>query len=237
VRRAGTVPIVVLVLASSIVSMKSIAQPAVDQSSRRFIDFTVGMGIDLHSATSIVNYINFMAQPRLDEKVYDFSSAVEFYAVPEMQVSPHWSVGLEYSLLIKSYALDDRSGFSRSDFFYQIHMPTVLVHRLILGEGYRVKVGGGIGYHFASFTQSFPTVGSEETLSADGLGLKLDAVGNTKFDDTFYGSIGVDLRWDFEGTLKRSPSGVAPATNGSIPLPKMNFFSAGLKFGVTFQLN
>jgi hypothetical protein len=115
-------------------------------------------------------------------------------------------------------------------------MPTVLFHRLILGEGYRVKLGGGIGYHFANFTERFPTVGGDETLSADGIAVKLEAVGNTKFDETFYGSIGVDLRWDFEGTLKRTP-GVAPATSTSVSLPKMSFFSAGLKFGVDFQIN
>ncbi|MCX6144014.1 MAG: hypothetical protein NTZ35_12430 [Ignavibacteriales bacterium] len=235
-RRAGIVPIVVLALASTIGSTNLIAQTAGDQRSSCFIDFTAGMGIDLHSATSVVNYINLVAQPRLDEKVYAFSSAVEFYVVPEIQVSHDWSVGIEYSLLIKSYAIDDRSGFSRSDFSYQIHMPTLLLHRLILGEGYRVKMGGGIGYHFVDFSQSFPTVGSEETLSADGIGMKLDAVGNTKFDETFYGSIGVDLRWDFEGTLKRSP-GAPAAASISNPLPKMSFFSAGLKFGVTFQLN
>jgi hypothetical protein len=236
VRRTDTLLIVILVLASSIVSTKLAAQPAGDQADRRFIDFTAGMGIDLHSATSVVNYINLMAQPRIDEKVNDFSSAVEFYAVPEMQVSQNWSMGIEYSLLIKSYAIDDRSGFSRSEFSYQIHMPTVLLHRLIVGEGYRVKMGGGIGYHFANFTQSFPTVGGEETLSADGIAVKLDAVGNTKFDEVFYGSIGLDLRWDFEGTLKHSP-GAAPATSNGIALPKMSFFSAGLKFGITFQLN
>jgi len=236
VRRPGTVPIVVLVLVITVVSTKLVAQPAGDQTSRRFIDFTAGMGVDLHSAISVVNYINLMAQPRLDEKVFDFSSAAEFYVVPEVQVSHDWSAGLEYSLLIKSYAINDRTGFSRSEFSYQVHMPTLLVHRVLLGEGYRVKVGGGIGYHFANFTQRFPTFGSEETLSADGIGVKLDAVGNTRFDETFYGSIGVDLRWDFEGTLKRS-SGAPAATSSSIPLPTMNFFSAGLKFGITFQLN
>ena len=230
------IPIGALVLASVVVPTKLAAQTPGTETNRRFIDVTVGMGIDMHSATSLVNYINFVAQPRIDEKVNNFSSAVEFFAVPEVQVSQDWSAGVEYSLLIKSYAIDDRSGFSRSEFSYQVHMPTVLVHRLLLGEGYRVKLGGGIGYHFAKFTQSFPTVGSEETLSADGLGIKLDAVGNTKFDETFYGSIGADLRWDFEGTLRRSP-GVAAATTTSIQLPKMNFFSAGLKFGVTFQLN
>jgi hypothetical protein len=228
--------IVVLAWASTVGSTQLYAQTGEGQTSRCFIDFTAGMGIDLHSATSLVNYINLMGQPRLDDKVYNFSSAVEFFAVPEIQVSHDWSLGLEYSLLIKSYAIDDRSGFSRSDFSYQIHMPTLLLHRLILGEGYRVKVGGGIGYHIANFTQSFPSVGSEETLSTDGIGIKLDAIGNTKFDETFYGSIGVDLRWDFEGTLKRS-SGAPASASSSIAFPSMSFFSAGLKFGVTFQLN
>lgn len=235
-KRADIRLIVVMVLTSAVFSTTLTAQPAGDQTSDRFFDLTVGMGVDLHSATSLVNYINLVAQPRSDEKVYDFSSAVEFYAVPETQVSRNWSVGLEYSLLIKSYSIDDRTGYYRSEFSYQVHMPTVLVHRLIVGEGYRVKVGGGIGYHFVNFTQRFPTVGSEETVSADGIAVKLDAIGNTKFDETFYGSIGIDLRWDFEGTLKRS-SGAPAATTTSTTLPKMNFFSAGVKFGVTFQLN
>ena len=214
----------------------SAAQPAPDSSNHQFIDLTVGMGIDIHTATSLDNYINLVAQPRLDEKLFDFSSAVEFFAVPEIQLTEHWSAGVEYAMLIKSYSIDDRTGFSRSEFSYQIHMPTLLVHRLLFGEGYRLKFGGGIGYHFASFTQNFPTVGSGETLSASGIAVKLDAVGNTKFDETFYGSIGVDLRWDFPGTLQRAAD-ARSTQSSSIALPTMNFFSAGLKFGITFQLN
>jgi hypothetical protein len=236
VRPANTLPIIALGLLTSIIPTRVAAQPVDDQASRRFIDFTAGMGVDLHSASSIVNYVNLVGQPRPEEKLYDFSSAVEFYAVPEIQVSQKWSVGLEYSLLIKSYSIDDRTGFSRSEFSYQVHMPTLLVHRLVFGDGYRVKLGGGIGYHFANFTQRFQSFGGEEVLSAEGIAVKLDAIGNTKFDETFYGSIGVDLRWDVEGPLGRR-QGVAPAVSNSIQLPKMNFFSAGLKFGVTFQFN
>ncbi len=228
--------IVALVLARVVAPVKLEAQPAGSDTSHRFIDFTVGMGIDMHSANSIVNYINFVAQPVIGEKVNTYSSAVEFYAVPEVQVSQDWSVGVEYGLLIKSYTIDDQSGYSRSEFSYQVHMPTVLVHRLLIGEGYRVKLGGGIGYHFANFTQSFSSLGSEGTLSARGPGIKLDAIGNTKFDETFYGSIGVDVRWDFVGPLKAGSGGSA-ATSSAVPLPKMDFFSVGLKFGVTFQLH
>ena len=211
------------------------AQTAGKDSTSRFLDFTVGLGIGAHSAPSIANYINLVSQPAADQRVDQFSSAVEFYAVPELQVSRQWSAGLEYSMLIKSYSINDRSGYSRSDMSYQVHMPSLLVHYLVFGEGFRLKLGGGVGYHFIAFDESFPTNGSGETLRSAGPGFKLDAVGNTKFDEVFYGSIGVDLRWDFLGTLKRS--GTASPVSGVIAdLPRMSFFNAGVKFGVTFQL-
>jgi hypothetical protein len=87
VRRDGRAWIAVLVLATTLGSTTLPAQVAGDPANHRFVDFTVGMGIGLHSAVSVANYINLKAQPRLDEKVSDFSSAVEFYAVPEIQLS------------------------------------------------------------------------------------------------------------------------------------------------------
>jgi hypothetical protein len=114
-------------------------------------------------------------------------------------------------------------------------MPSVLVHYLVFGEGFRLKLGGGVGYHFVKFDQTFSTTGTGETLRGNGLGFKLDATGNTKFDETFYGSIGVDLRWDFLGALTRGEGAPQIARSGP-DLPKMTFFNAGVKFGVTFQL-
>jgi hypothetical protein len=152
-----------------------------------------------------------------------------------MQVAKDWSMGIEYSLLIKSYSLQDQSGFSRSEMSYQVRMPSLLVHYLSFGDGYRVKLGGGVGYHFVQFEQKFPTNGTSETLRTGGIGIKLDAVGNTKFDESFYGSIGVDLRWDFLGTLARSGAS-ADVARSITALPQMNFFNAGVKFGITFQL-
>jgi hypothetical protein len=210
-------------------------QSAGKNTESRFFDFTTGLGIGAHSAPSIANYINLVAQPALDQKVDQFSTAVEFYAVPELQVSREWSLALEYSLLVKSYSINDRSGFSRTDMSYEVHMPSLLMHYLVFGDGYRLKFGGGFGYHFVAFNQSFPTNGSAETLRTAGLGFKLDAVGNTRFDETFYGSIGFDLRWDYLGTLKRSGE-TTPVAQSITNLPRMSFFNAGVKFGITFQL-
>ncbi|MBI3585662.1 MAG: hypothetical protein HY088_00845 [Ignavibacteriales bacterium] len=209
------------------------ARQSQSQKPLRFFEISGGMGISIHSTPSLADYINITARPRqlLDE----FSSAVEFFITPELQVSEEWSMGLEYSLLLKSYTLDDRSGFSRSEFSYQVHMPTLLLHYLVIGEGYKVKFGGGVGYHIAKFNQSFLSYGTSDDFTAKSIGVKLEAVGNTKFDDTFYGSIGIDLRWDFLGTLKK-PDGSEAFDRTTSTTAKMNFFSAGLKFGVTFRL-
>ena len=211
------------------------AQPAQPSSSKRFFDITAGLGIAVHSTPTLSNYINALAQPSLDQKVDQFNSVAEFYLVPELQVSDEWSVGLEYSLLVKSYSIDSRTAYSRTDISYEVQMPSVLLHYLVFGEGFRLKFGGGVGYHFAKFDQSFPTIGAGESFRTSGPGFKVDAVGNTKFDETFYGSIGIDLRWDFLGSLSRGVAASQVARSGP-NLPAIDFFNAGVKFGVTFQL-
>jgi len=212
-----------------------VAQDVGSGNPARFFGITLGMGVGEQSAPALVNYISAVAQPRIDERLDEFNTVVKFSIYPELQVADEWSVGLEYGLLLKSYSLDDRSGLLRTDISYQVHMPTLLVQYLVLGEGYRLKVGGGIGYHLARFTQSFPTYGTEESFHTGGLGVKVGAVGNTRFDETFYGSIGVDLQWDFLGALKRGDgSDVVDKATGMIP--RMNLFTVSLTFGVMFQL-
>jgi hypothetical protein len=211
------------------------AQPAKIDTTKRFFDITAGLGIAVQSTPLLANYINALTQPTLDQRVDQFNSVAEFYVVPEVQVSKEWSAAIEYSLLVKSYSITSSSGFLRTDISYEVQMPSVLVHYLVFGEGFRLKLGGGVGYHFVKFDQTFSTTGTGETLRGNGLGFKLDATGNTKFDETFYGSIGVDLRWDFLGALTRGADAPQIARSGP-DLPKMTFFNAGVKFGVTFQL-
>lgn len=210
-------------------------QTPAEETQGKFFDLTAGLGINAHFAHTVANYINLIAQPRLDQRVDIIVSAPEFFASSDLQFSDEWSAGVEYSLFVKSYSIEDRSGYARSEFSYQVHMPTILVHWLMFGEGYRVKVGGGVGYHFCSFRQQFQPYGNDETLKSAGPSFKLEVVGNTKFDETFYGSIGLDLRWDSLGTLGRREPGLSVDRAGE--LPAMSFFNAGIKFGVTFQLN
>ncbi len=203
------------------------AQVRQDSTRDRFFQITAGMGVSAHADPSVVNYINQVALPPPDQKLSQFASASEFFITPEIQVSEDWSVGVEYSYFLKSYT--SIGGTYQWDFSYTTQMPTLLVHYLTPGDGYWLKFGGGVGYAFGDFTERFLFTGSQAEYKTSGPSFKIEAVGNTEFDEHFWGSIGVDLRWVFAGTLN-TPS--IP----SIAPPRLDFFSAGVKFGVTFQL-
>lgn len=187
---------------------------------------TAGIGVDAHWDPTIIDYINALTSPSPDQKLSGFTSASEFFINPEFQIGEKWSVGLEYSYFLKSYNV---TGFYQWDFSYSAQMPTILVHYLVPGNGYWLKCGGGLGYAFGSLSEQFVESGAQESSKTDGPTFKCDLVGNTKFDDHFWGSIGVDLRWVYAGSFK---GGIVT----SAPQPKLDFFDAGVKFGVTFQL-
>ena len=195
-------------------------------SDGRFIQITGGLGVSALSDPSIINYINGLTLPIPDQKLSDFASASEFFVVPEFQVSNEWSIGLEYSYLLKSYNV---IGSYQWDFSYSAQMSTLLVHYLVPGDDYWLKFGGGVGYALGNFKEQFVESGASESSKASGPAFKVEAVGNTRFDDHFWGSIGVDLRWVYAGSFK---GGI----QSSAPTPKLDFFSAGIKFGITVQI-
>ena len=186
----------------------------------RFIQVSGGLGVGAHSAPSIVDYISGSCGQRTAE----FASASEFFVTPEVQITDDVSLAVEYSYLVKSYNFEPAWMFS-----YAVQMPSLLVHYLLPGEGYWLKFGGGVGFANGTFTERYSISGAEASYDASGFSLKAEAVGNTKFDEHFWGSIGLDLRWVFGGTFKETAqSYLAP--------PRLRFFSAGVKFGVLFQL-
>lgn len=186
----------------------------------RFVQVSGGLGVGAHSAPSLVDYISTSSGQRMNE----FASASEFFVTPEVQVADDVSLAVEYSYLIKSYNIDPAWEFS-----YAVQMPSLLVHYLFPGEGYWLKVGGGLGFASGTFKERYSVSGAEASYDASGFSLKVEAVGNTKFDEHFWGSIGLDLRWVFGGTFKET-------TQSYLVPPRLRFFSAGVKFGVLFQL-
>lgn len=210
----------------------SLSSLAAGQSSNesRFVSLSAGMGISAYSATSTSDYISALLQLPEPEQLGDFTSAIEFFATPEVQLTHDWSLALEYSYLVKSYRLSSTAGPGTSEFSTSIHMPTLVLHYLVPGEGYWLKLGGGAGYYVSSFSQMLFGSGQTQSFRASAPGLKFEAVGNTMFDESFYGYIGLDARWGFDEAYSDS-DGSSPSYQQTAP--SLGFFSLGLKLGVT----
>jgi len=199
----------------------------------RFIAVSAGMGISAHSATSTADYISAVLQLGEADRIGEFTSAIEFFATPEFQFSDDWSLALEYSYLIKSHRLSSTAAPGTSEFSTSLHMPTLVLHYLVPGQGYWLKLGGGVGYYVGSFSQMLFGSGETTTFHASAPGVKIEAVGNTMFDESFYGYIGIDARWGFDEAFTAS-DGTAPSYQGTSP--SLGFFNFGLKLGVTVIL-
>lgn len=213
------------------VTEAALSQPSSEKPFTSFIHVSAGMGVDALSIPSIANYINAQVNPLPGQQIEAFSSGFEFTLSPEVRVSENWSAGLEYSYLLRTLTPTDVGGFHRWEFTVNAHMPTAVAHYLISGTSYWLKVGGGAGYYFGRLLRSVD--GTETSFHADGIGFKLEAFANTEFDEHFWGCIGVDLRWCYAGALK-DQNGVS--ANMGQTTAKMNFFTAGVKFGVMVQL-
>ena len=208
------------------------AQPVPDSANGfmlRANTFSIygGMGIALADVPGLVNYLNTLGDPTV---LSGFATDVVFFGGAEVPLSFEWAGVVEYSYLFKSYTLSIPEGGAYT-IFYSMHMPTVMAHYVIMGEGYFLKFGGGIGYHTGSLELK-DSYGNDITYTAHGVGLKAQAVGQTAFDEHLYGYIGGDLRWELLGQLKGA-AGTVPPSSGKVP--SLSMFVVGLSFGLTYH--
>jgi hypothetical protein len=186
-----------------------------------------GLGVSMVRAADIVEYINLSFSP--DSRVNDFGASPEFFVACNAQISRSYGIEAEYAYLLHSYNVT-QSGFNLS-LSYAVHMPVLLVYYLYTGNGYILKLGGGAGYHVAIITQNI--LGSVTEYSAEGIGWKIAAEGNTAFDDHLFGSIGAEMRADYLGELKGTTADIQIVrTNGK--KVRMNFIGFGLLFGLAY---
>jgi hypothetical protein len=206
----------------------TISSGSVAQASTEDIRFGISasLGIDALSTPSIAEYLSVVAGP--GERIDEFTSAIEFAVAPEVRLSRSWSAAVEYVYLTKTYSLQGSGGGSTVSL--GVHLPFLLIHYVIPSERTRIKLGGGAGPAFGTLdTQLFGSLVTR-TFRARGGGVKLEAVGNTKFDDHLYGVMSIDLRWVLGGTYKE---GTAEARLADA-VADLNYFSLGLKFGIEF---
>ena len=215
-------------LSSRVVSRAQSAVENEDGPKERANTFSIygGMGVSLAAVPGLVNYLNTLADPT--QQVSGFGTDVEFFGGAEFPVSVDWGGALEYSYLFKSYTLPTSAG--TYTVFYSLNMPTAMAHYVMVGKGYFIKLGGGIGYHTGLLEQK-DYYGNDLTYSAHGVGLKAQAVGQTAFDDHFYAYIGGNMRWELLGSVK-SDNGTVLQNQGKVA--SLSMFVVGLSFGMIY---
>ena len=187
-----------------------------------------GMGIALATAPGLVNYLNTLADP--SEQVQTFSTDVEFFGGAELPVADVWSAGMEYNYLFKSYTLPT-GGSGTYTTFYDVKMPTLIAHYVASGKGYFLKFGGGIGYHSGAVEQKSNFYNTDSTYTCHGIGIKLDGIGQTAFDEHLYAYIAADMRWELFGDLK---DGQGDFLQNHGQTATLSMFVVGLAFGLTY---
>ena len=214
---------IVIMLSISCLSI-SWSDPDSLSFDHRYYGISGGLGVTMINVGDVVGFIS--SQTGTTQTA--FATAGEFFGAAEIQVSEEWGLKLEYASLVNSYNVPvSPLVYSYS---YNVQMPTLILHRIITGKGYLLKFGGGAGYHMASFHQDNPP--GYPSYSAKGIGLKLDAEGNSAFDDHLFAYIGAEIRDDILGELKDA-NGIA-LPNPSASSVKMNFIAVGIKFGLSY---
>ncbi|HVN48222.1 MAG TPA: hypothetical protein VMU30_05305 [Bacteroidota bacterium] len=212
----------------SLIFSCSIASAQFVQPERRAFQISAGLGVDAMSSHSVFTYINTLFGVPSTQTLGGLIPATEFFIVPEYQITDHWLVGFEYSYLLVSKSV---AGYYAGEYSESIHMPMMIAHYCLHGEGYWLKCGGGIGYNFGTLTQTFTDIGSEETFAAQGAGMKLEAVMNLAFDEHWYGMLSGDVRWGIGNTFADHGT---KADYQSVS-PQLNYITVGMKLGMMYQ--
>lgn len=213
-----------------------LALPAAVSAQEEFVlrqnDIAVfgGMGIAVVAAPDLVEYIN--ATSISSQRTDDFGTAINFFGGIEFPVAEGWGVKVEHSYLFSSYNFMGTNG-AMYDLLYEVHAPSVMLQRVFAGRGYFIKAGAGGGYHAGSVSQKTSTFGVETHYAAEGIGIKGEIVGQTAFDENFYGYIGGEFGWEFLGEVK-DRNGVLLTNTVRNQTASLNYFFAGLRFGAMY---
>ncbi len=209
------------------ISFKASAQQQLFIERTNDIAIFGGMGVAVVSAPDMVEYINGTSIS--SQRVDDFGTAITFFGGIEFPIADGWGVKVEHSYLFKSYNFLGTNG-ALHDVLYEVHAPSVLLQRVVTGKGFFIKAGAGGGYHFGSVIQKTSTFGVETRYTANGIGIKGEIVGQTAFDENFFGYIGGEFGWEFLGKV-RDGNGIILSNSLRRQDASLDYFFAGLRFG------
>ncbi len=206
--------------------------PSIKNANAQPFSVTAGLGLDYFNAPSLNKYLNFAAPGALP--VSSYQSAIQFLFGGEYFINHDWAVGLEYGYITKTVSAGNSLGAQQIDFSY--YLPTIMLRRVIYGEGYFIQFGGGVGYHFEGLNASSPYSDKTADYSSQGLGFKADAILDTRLGKKLYARVAAEARAEFTGTLK-SGSNELTYIDYNTDQPRsvdMSFGGIGITFGIVY---
>ena len=180
------------------------------------------MGINFFSSSSLKDYINYNYNFDGNE-LGSVNTSVEFFGEADYSVSENYQVGIEYAYMLYSY--NTNALYFNYELSTVMHKPSLIMYRVFGGEGYKLKLGAGVGPRFAVWEES---IFKTNEYTASGIGFLLKAQGHTLLSDNVYANIGVDLRYDMPGKFDESEN------NRFISETDFNSIIFGIKLGISY---
>ncbi|MCX6152128.1 MAG: hypothetical protein NTX22_16500 [Ignavibacteriales bacterium] len=193
------------------------------------IDISAGMGINFSSMASLNDYISALNP---SNQLTTFNSNVEFYGEVGYLYSNSFLLALDYSFSIFSYT-NQYAGIGKYELAFNQHSPTVMAYYHIKGDGYKFKLGGGLGLRYVSLSETLPQSNSSKNYTATGFGILLKAEGNTSIGKNIYATIALILKMDYPGVPKSGGTSLS-YNPSSIQDVNVNAVSGGIRLGILY---
>jgi hypothetical protein len=181
------------------------------------------MGLHFFSAPDLRDYINSNFSG--SDEMPSFSTSADFFIEFGFDVSDNYKISLNYNHNI--YSFNTNSGLGIYDIQLAKHEPSVIGYYQVKGEGYKLKLGGGIGYRIAQADEKQPGTTEKIKYESNGFGLLVKAQGDTRLGGNLYALIAGEIRYDLYDDIETITQNV-----------KFNLSSFGLslKLGVVYYL-
>ena len=158
------------------------------------IDVKATLGVNFLAMPGLRDYLNYYyagsQQLGVSSTAVHFSGEVD-YQFEKMQV------GFDLSSETNSYNLDQV--YAQYKLSYGIIQPSLMVYRLIPGEGYKFRFGVGVGPRFLTVkeTQLYLTTENSYTTTGWGIVGRIDA--STALANSVYAYLGGDIGFNYLG--------------------------------------
>lgn len=187
----------------------------------------VSMGINVSSTADLRDYINENFAYG-GSQMPDFSSMIEFAGEVGHKLGTDFQLAVEGAYTFNSFTNVTLNG--KYEMNYKFVSPTVMLYRMIEGNGYNFKFGGGIGPRFVMINEIKPFVNTGTDYNSTGFGLVVKASGSTALSKSVFAYISADARYD-AGGKPTNKDGVGLRHRGSDL--SVTSLSVGVKLGIS----